>query len=110
MGIGKLHKRRRRPQEAARKPQHSAAEEGKPRVPGSVVVPEAADVERIAQGANHETRPWPEHVDERAAKEADEGKEAIEDGIGLVGHIGRGGMPAAGSETGQRRVYAGEAE
>lgn len=77
---------------------------------GPIIVPQATDIERVAQGTNHETCLGPQDVDDGAAKEADESKEAVEDGIGLVGDVGRGRMSAAGSESGEGRVDSRETE
>lgn len=74
MSVCKLHKSCGRPQKTAGEPEHCSAKEGKPRVASSVIVPQASDVQRVAERTNHEAYFRSQSVDERTAKESNEGE------------------------------------
>lgn len=110
LGVAELDVGGGRPEEAARDAEHGAREQREPGVAGAVVVPQAADVAGVPEGSDGEAQLRAQHVEDGAAEEGDEGEQPVEEGVGLVGHVCRGRLAAAGAEARERRVYAREAE
>ena len=88
-GVRELYVGCSRPQKATRQAQNSPRQEREPRIACPVEIPEPTTVQRVADGANHQTQLRSEGVEDTAPEEAYQGEQAVEDGIGLVCHVCR---------------------